>query len=291
MARFGYFVRSLAAQFSSARFACLNCGTGGAAVVDRKYGVTQLRRCRACALLFRTPTDDPVGNASFYENDYAQGFTTSLPDDAALAAMMDRGFAGGEKDYAYYIGVLARLGVGPGRAVFDFGCSWGYGSYQLARAGYEVTAYEVAPSRRRYARDKLAVRVVDDMVGGTEALAGAFDCFFAAHVIEHVPSPARAFDHAMRLLKPGGLFVSFTPNGSAGHRAASPAWSKLWGEVHPNFIDDVFLDYSFRSSPRVVGSSPVREASLPSVPGLVRLDDLAGGELFFAARKVDDAWA
>lgn len=291
MGKASYLRRSLMAQFDAARFDCPNCGSADNEVVDRKYRVTQLRRCRACRLLYRTPTDDPVLNVSFYENDYAQGFTTSVPDDAARAIMMDRGFVGSEKDYAYYIGVLAQLGVGPGRVVFDFGCSWGYGSYQLARAGYDVTAYEVAPSRRRYARDKLAVRVVDDMERGAATLTGTVDCFFAAHVIEHVPSPAQAFDHAMRLLKPGGLFVSFTPNGSAGHRAASPAWSKLWGEVHPNFIDDAFLDHSFRSSPRVVGSSPVRKAGLPSSPGLVRLDDLAGGELFFAARKVGNAWA
>ncbi|MBI1202921.1 MAG: methyltransferase domain-containing protein [Rhodopseudomonas sp.] len=291
MGKASYLWRSLVAQMDAARFNCPNCGGGGNDVVDRKYGVTQLRRCQTCRLLFRTPTDDPLRNASFYENDYVQGFTTSLPDDAALAVMMERGFAGSEKDYAYYIGVLTRLGVAPGSSLFDFGCSWGYGSYQLARAGYEVAAYEVAPSRRRYARDKLAVRVVDDMGRCIAALAGTFDCFFAAHVIEHVPSPARAFDHAMRLLKPGGLFVSFTPNGSAGHRAASSDWSKLWGEVHPNFIDDVFLDYNFRSSPRVVGSSPVSEAGLPASPELARLDDLAGGELFFAARKAGEAWA
>jgi hypothetical protein len=31
---------------------------------------------------------------------------------------------------------------------------------------------------------------------------------------EHVPASLKSFGHAMRLLKPGGLFVSFTPNGA-----------------------------------------------------------------------------
>lgn len=290
MGKASYLRRSLMAQFDAARFNCPNCGSADNDVVDRKYGVTQLRRCGACRLLFRTPTDDPADNMSFYENDYAQGFTTDLPEASALAAMMRDGFAGTEKDYSYYLGVLAELGVRPGSALFDFGCSWGYGSFQLSRAGYDVIAYEIAPRRRRYARDKLGLRVLDDMARGAAELAGTFDCFFSSHVIEHVPQPARAFQYAMRLLKPGGLFVSFTPNGSAPHRAVSPDWHRLWGEVHPNFIDIEFLDRGFGGSPRTAGSSPVADAALPELPILHPLNDLAGGELFFAARKVGPAW-
>jgi 2-polyprenyl-3-methyl-5-hydroxy-6-metoxy-1,4-benzoquinol methylase len=298
MARIGYFVRSLAAQFSSARFTCPNCNADGAAVVDRKYRVTQLRRCRSCSLLFRTPTDRPAANAAFYEHGYRQGFTTTMPDDATLAALKRANFTGSEKDYGYYIAVLKNLGVPTGARVFDYGCSWGYGSYQLGQAGFDVVAYDVAATRRHYAADKLAVRTVANMDDVTRTEAGAFDCFFSAHVIEHLPRPARAFDDAMRLLKPGGLFVSFTPNGSAPHRAASVDWSKLWGEVHPNFIDVEFFDRSFSAAPRAAGSSPVAapvvpqvaHAALPEALVLHRFNDLTGGELFFVARKVGSAW-
>ena len=121
--------------------------------------------------------------------------------------------------------------------------------------------------------------------------AGRFDCFFSAHVIEHVPSTMQTFNFAMRLLKFGGLFVSFTPNGSNAHRSVSRSWSKLWGEVHPSFIDDIFRDESFRRAPRSVGSSPVMNASVPKEPRLKRLDKLDGGELFFVAQKIGDAWS
>jgi len=120
--------------------------------------------------------------------------------------------------------------------------------------------------------------------------AEQFDCFFSAHVLEHVPSPEKSFNYAMALLKQGGLFVSFTPNGSAAHRAASRDWSKLWGEVHPNFIDDIFLDSSFKRSPRAAGSSPIDNASLPEFAELKQLNQLDGGELFFAARKIGNTW-
>src|SRR5262249_42146575 len=217
--------------------------------------------------------------------------TTDLPSDAALADMKQLNFAGTEKCYSYYSGVLIQLGMKPGSSVFDYGCSWGYGSYQLSQAGFEVVSFEVAPSRRRYAREKLGVRTVDNMDPAAIDYPNHFDCFFSAHVLEHVPSPAKSFDYAKRLLKRDGLFVSFTPNGSDPHRAISPSWSKLWGEVHPNFIDDIFLDRSFKRSPRAVGSSPVINASLPEQAQLKRLNKLDGDELFFAARRSGETWS
>jgi hypothetical protein len=110
--------------------------------------------------------------------------------------------------------------------------------------------------------------------------AGYFDCFFSTHVLEHVPSPGQSFKYAMQLLKPNGLFVSFTPNGSDANRAVEPNWSKHWGEAHPNFIDDIFLDTSFRFSPRAIGSSPVINASLLGQNHLRRLNGCNGVELF-----------
>src|SRR5262249_21666811 len=100
MARIAYFHRSVAAQFAKARFNCPSCGSALSSVVDRKYLITQLRRCGNCQLMFRTPTDDPANNLLFYENEYTQGFTTDLPSDAALADMKQLNFAGTEKCYS-----------------------------------------------------------------------------------------------------------------------------------------------------------------------------------------------
>lgn len=241
--------------------------------------------------MFRTPTDDPSINEAFYEKEYAQGFTTDTPTDAELARLIESNFVGTEKDYSYYISVLKQLGLRDGAHVFDYGCSWGYGSYQLAKTGFEVTSFEIAPTRRRYAAEKLGVSVVCEMNEAADRLTERFDCFFSAHVLEHVPSPGKALVYAMRLLKMGGLFVSFTPNGSEEYRAAFPEqWSKLWGEVHPNFIDERFVNRNFRQSPRTIGSSPVKDAVISDGAGLRNSNKLDSSELFFAARKVAAVW-
>src|SRR2546422_477816 len=75
-------------------------------------------------------------NEAFYQADSEQGFTTDMPSEQELAALKASQFANHEKNYTDYIAVLGALGIGIGAKVFDFGCSWGYGSYQLAQAGW-----------------------------------------------------------------------------------------------------------------------------------------------------------
>jgi hypothetical protein len=163
MARAAYLWRSFENQFVAGRFRCPSCGGMPGSVVDRKYLITQLRRCSNCKLMFRTPTDDPANNVLFYEKEYTQGLTTDMPSDVVLAEMKKSNFGGTEKCCSYYIYVLMQLGLGPSNRIFDYGCSWGYGSYQFAKAGFEVVSFEVAPSRARYAHEKLGVRTVDEM--------------------------------------------------------------------------------------------------------------------------------
>ena len=290
MSKFAYLRRMMASQFQRERFCCQNCNSPSGDIADRKYFITQLRRCRVCGLLYRTPTDVPGFNTDYYEHEYRQGFITDLPDEESLNELKRTNFAGSLKDHSSYIGALRQFGIGSGARLFEFGCSWGYGSYQLSKAGMEVTSFEISESRRAYASQRLGVNVVGSMDDAVTTLESRFDCFFSAHVLEHVPTPAVVFDYARRLLKPGGLFVSFTPNGSQQHRDVSELWSRLWGAVHPNFIDDVFLDRSFSASPRAIGSSPIISGVLPDRPELTRLNSLTGDELFFVARKAADRW-
>ena len=172
MSKSSYLLKCLAAQFATERYRCPNCLGTVSRIVDRKFIITQLRRCETCQLLFRTPTDWPESNQTYYENEYAQGFTTNLPSDTALAEMKRSTFANTEKSYSYYISVLSQLGLKSGVRVFDYGCSWGYGSYQLALAGFDVVAFEIGDTRRRFAHEKLAVQTLESMERAVADLSG-----------------------------------------------------------------------------------------------------------------------
>jgi SAM-dependent methyltransferase len=249
-AKLNYFVTCASKLFTKERFCCPSCGSENATRISRKYLVTWLRRCSRCELLFRTPTTTGAENEAFYQESYRQGFTSDTPNEKVLRELVASGFAGSEKDYSNYIEVLATLGGKPGDRLLDFGCSWGYGSWQMRKQGYDVAAFEISKPRCRYAREKLGVDAHDNV----EDLKGEnWDIFFSAHVLEHVPAISDVFAYAQRKLRKGGLFLAFTPNGSNDYRNRQDAsWDRLWGMVHPNFLDDRFYRKAF---PEVVLAS------------------------------------
>jgi 2-polyprenyl-3-methyl-5-hydroxy-6-metoxy-1,4-benzoquinol methylase len=239
---------------------CPSCGGLESQVLDRKAWVLAFRRCAGCQLLFRAPTTSAAENEAFYQTAYRQGFTTDLPPEQELQRLLESRFEGHDKNYAGYIAALRALGVPQGARVFDFGCSWGYGSWQLAQAGFAVEAFEISRPRAEFARTRLGVELRQP-----EALRdGGCDVFFSAHVIEHVPSVAAMLELGMRLLKPGGLFVCFTPNGSLSFRRRNPqAWHLMWGEAHPQLIDEVFLTRYWAGLPLLLTSAPLHQPERP----------------------------
>ena len=71
-----------------------------------------------------------------------------------------------------------------------------------------------------------------------------FDLFFSSHVIEHMQNPMLLKDWIGKSLKDDGISLITCPNGS-DHGRFSRSWSKLWGQVHPNYISDKFLCKNF----------------------------------------------
>lgn len=258
--RIAYFATSAWKRVLGIDCKCPNCASPTFVVIDRKYLVTELRRCRTCRLLYRAPSDSAAENDDYYQATYSSGFTTAMPSEAVLEREIASGFPSANHDYGYFISLLTALGVTAGKRLFDFGCSWGYGAWQFQRAGLDVTAYDVSRPRAAFAREKLGVDVLAEMPtpGTAGSLRGTFDCFFSSHVIEHVPQPKAVIDLAQSLLKPGGYFVAVTPNGSQAFRVSDPnGWHHIWGKRHPNLIDAEYWQYALGRRPTFFATSPV----------------------------------
>jgi SAM-dependent methyltransferase len=118
------------------------------------------------------------------------------------------------------------------------------------------------------------------------------DVFFSGHVLEHVPRPSAIIRSAFSLLKKGGIFISFMPNGSASHRGTNSRWNSLWGQVHPNLIDEVFLNIQLSSYPRLIGShidglsGELIDSVLGSTLPIAGFGPLEGEEIFAIAKKI-----
>ena len=282
--KLNYLLSSIAKSFDPSAKICPSCRSAKSDVVDRKWLVTSLRRCQQCRLLFRTPTTSDVENKVLYQTAYTQGFTTDCPADNELARLLQCNFRDSPKDYSVYISLVNAIRQADELRLFDFGCSWGYGSYQLRKAGFQVDSFDISQPRARYAHEKLGVTLIDP----ASASPGSYDIFFSSHVIEHVPSVSAMIATGMTLLKPGGLFVAFTPNASQPRRENTPdEWHQMWGSVHPQVLDLEFLETLALTTPLLVASSPYDLQQISGWPqSEKKILDLSGSELFFAFRKL-----
>jgi len=112
------------------------------------------------------------------------------------------------------------------------------------------------------------------------------DVFLSCHVIEHVSSVENMLALGERVLRPGGLFIAFTPNGSMAHRDKNPkGWHQSWGGVHPQLIDDVFIQRMSGRRPFIAATKPYPIESLRAWHGAPILLPMEGHELMLAFRK------
>lgn len=279
--RWSYFGRSLLRSLDPERRSCPNCGCAESSILKRKYLVTALAQCSDCRILYRVPTDDSDFNEEFYQSEYTSGFTTDCPSAEDLEQFVATGFQGTPKDFSKWIRLLHGMGLEPGQRVLDFGASWGYGTWQLQAAGYDAVGYELGRERARYGREKLGVPVYDRL----EDMKGPFDAVFSCHVLEHVPRPSDVVDWAKGVLRPGGLFVAVTPNGSAASmHADARRFHRCWGRVHPFYLNDEFYQRSFGEMPKLMASPPYELTGIQQWDQRSDLTmDLCGWELLVAA--------
>lgn len=241
MSKLNYLGWVLGRRLAGQSRACPFCDTAKTELSGRKRLVVELRACPSCGLKFRWPKPEPEVFRDYYQEDYFSDATTETPDGATLKNLVDTGFAGsGDNDMSHRIGILRSFRE-TGR-VLDFGCSWGYGTWQLKQAGYDVTGFEILRSRTGFARDRLGQTVIDDPTEIASIPDNAFDIVFTSHVLEHLPDlrdPLKLFN---RLLKSGGLLVAFIPNGDGGSaRALGCGWDPLIDQDHVLALDAPFF--------------------------------------------------
>ena len=288
ISKINYFLTSAGKLLAGRGLTCPSCGSAESTVVCRKYFVTAIRRCFVCQILFKSPTATAEENQSFYQSEYSEGFITDMPSRDQLEKLKASGFKGSDKDYHKYLEVLAAIGHKVGDSLFDYGCSWGYGSWQFAQADYTVSAYEISVPRCEYAKTNLGINSHSRL----ENVRGPFDIFFSAHVLEHVPSISKSIDFVKKVVRPGGWFVAFTPNGSNAFKERCPmAWKNSWGLVHPNLLDDKFYSNAFKSDTYLLASSPYDLESIKrwaSSPQDSISLDLSGNELLIIAKLAEE---
>ncbi len=271
------------------RLLCPSCGGRPSEVLDRRFLILSLARCSACGLLYRLPTDEPQNVEEYYQGEYADPTITEIPDAAELESLVADRFKS-KFNRSEQVGLVRHI-LGEGSfKVLDYGCSWGYASWQFLHAGFEVEGFEIGRQRAEHARSWLGIPVFSDL----SQLGGSYDLVFSCHVFEHVPQLKATLDKLVHVLKPGGYLLAITPNGSVEARNHDPAiWHKLWGNRHPIFLDHAYWFNYFKDWPKMSFSRHAFKGarSLPydSISDAMMqqssLLDMTGDELYLIARK------
>ncbi len=284
--KFQFLVRVLRHRWNRQPCICPYCGVPTAVrLLRRKKLVLRILQCQACKLIFRWPTETADEAFDYYQDQYAALLQANLPRDNDLRALMERDFAGSHSDIGNKIAVLKA--VRPAGRLLDYGCSWGHGTYQLARAGFQVVGFEISKPRAQYAREKLHVEVVDDF-GRLQAFpAESFDIIFSNHVLEHLANLRDAFDLMFRLLRKGGLAFHVLPN-FTGKTARRGMWIAWIGEEHPIAPTIEFFEQNLprhRFQKLYFGSSPFDNDLASRVQEERQPPQTAGDELLVVAYR------
>ena len=255
--RLSYFIDSASRYFGNK--SCPFCKTENVKLIDRKYFVTRLFECTKCHLYFRHPKDKKGFNTDFYQEQYEEfGITTNIPYGTQLAIFKQNNFKNSGKDYSDKIRTMSLLKPGKIKVV-DYGSSWGYVSYQFKNAGFITQSFEISSSMAKKGNELLGL----DIKNNLDDLVGDNDIFFTSHVIEHLSDINHLFQVAKKLLKPDGIFVAYSPNGSKAYRKLHPEiFHSLWGLVHPNFMNSDFYSTVFNKNPYIITSCPYDKLSL-----------------------------
>lgn len=279
MYKVSYLLSGLSGRLGSRR-ECVVCGSLDGKRIDRKW-FHSLIECQNCGVLFRFPSESPEKMAQFYAQGYSEpGLTTQLPDDDALSNLLERGFKGSEKDFTYHTAVLKAVGAPENGRLLDYGANWGYASWQFARSGFDVTSYEISKERANFGK-KLGIDIHTDIA----TVGDGFDVVYSSHVMEHTPNPKESIDEQLALVRPGGLVVAHTPNGSAAHReAAVKSFNRLWGLAHPVLLTKEFVQHVAGPRPYLITSDDRPEMVSQWDGQSQMVGDLSGGGLFFAIR-------
>jgi 2-polyprenyl-3-methyl-5-hydroxy-6-metoxy-1,4-benzoquinol methylase len=195
--------------------ACPVCGQQSLQRPDRDWMDRRLAICSECQVvsLARPPLDAELAHL------YATGlYEPGAPRGGAMVTRFHRMIG------ALRMRILPRR---PGRLV-DVGSGKGHFLDAARRAGWAVRGIELseeaaAEARRRYG---LTTTVVADWADAEEG--GPFEAITFWHVLEHLPDPVAALQHARRLLAPDGVIVVSVPNlASWQARIFGDAWLHL----------------------------------------------------------------
>jgi SAM-dependent methyltransferase len=133
------------------------------------------------------------------------------------------------------------------------GCGLGDDAEELSRRGYDVVAFDVAPTAIEWAKERFPESSVQyrvaDLFELPASMEAGFDFVFEAYTIQALPAPVRevAIAAVAGLVAPGGELLAVMRGGEPEQQAEGPPWPVTKAELHgyenAGLLLDTFDDF------------------------------------------------
>ncbi|MEO6605610.1 MAG: class I SAM-dependent methyltransferase [Aeromicrobium sp.] len=143
---------------------------------------------------------------------------------------------------------MGELGSGDGRRAVVVGAALGADAEAAARAGWQTTAFDIAPAAVRLVRSRYPSSAVDyregDLLNLPDDLVGAFDLVIEVFTVQAMPPAVRAEATAgiRRLLAPGGTALVIQFDRGDEDSDVGPPWLLNRDEMETFAGDDVRME-------------------------------------------------
>ncbi len=145
---------------------------------------------------------------------HAAWASSTSPEDVAVREAFE---APAAPENRCILAVLDRLPGGlAGKTVLDLACGLGEAATYLSLRGARAVAVDLSPAMAGMARAVGGAHSVEVPAAASSAARlpfpdASFDVVYVANALHHVPRRDAVLDEIRRVLRPGGLFVSWDP--------------------------------------------------------------------------------
>lgn len=153
-------------------------------------------KCKNCHLIYV----NPIEKAAKINGDYSKMGNPDAPiirESRLRAAKSQLGLIKNYKN---------------GTTLLDVGCGEGFFLFNASKAGYTAKGIDISQDAAEYARREFGLNVEAKPFKELQFPENYFDVVTLWQVLEHVPYPLMVLKEVHRILKPGGLLATSTPD-------------------------------------------------------------------------------
>ena len=181
---------------------CNLCGS-----TDRKLywdcGEYTFSRCSDCSLIYQYPQPVQVDLSFRYDNKY---FEYAIDNEEIFFGLMLKTL----EDIDFTKRTIGMMKDSP--EFLDVGCATGMLLKHMESLGWRSRGVELCESSAVYGRQERSLDIFNGTIEDAGYRDNQFSVIHSSHLIEHLTNPADYFSETFRILRPGGLLITTTPN-------------------------------------------------------------------------------